>query len=122
MELSPQLLFSAFLIVGFFIWRTLAFRRTRARLPELLRNGAVIVDVRSRAEFRAGSNPRSVNIPLDALEAGARSLDRDKPVILCCASGARSGRAAAVMKGLGFRETVNAGSWVNTLESRQTPG
>lgn len=103
------------LIIVFFAWRHLKFRLLRSKLPAMLEKGAVIVDVRSPAEFAAGSTPGSVNIPLGELGRRAGELDRARPVILCCASGTRSGMAAAILKRSGFSNVLNAGPWTNTM-------
>ncbi|MEY4604326.1 MAG: hypothetical protein RIT43_1618 [Bacteroidota bacterium] len=72
-----------------------------------------VVDVRTRAEFSVGHVAHSENIPLQELE---QNLDRVKalkqPLILCCASGGRSGSAEVYLKRQGI-ECVNAGSWLN---------
>lgn len=111
--LRPYLLPAA--VAVYFVWRYFKFRAVKARLPELLRRGAVVVDVRGEAEYAAGARPGSVNIPLGKLEQRAGELDASKPVILCCASGTRSSLAAAILKKRGFQTVVNAGPWTNTL-------
>lgn len=102
-------------VAAFLLFRYFRFRAARARLPALAAGGAVFVDVRSPAEFAAGNRPGSLNIPLDALARQAGRLDKSKPVILSCASGARSGAAAEILKGMGFKDVTNAGPWQNTL-------
>lgn len=102
-------------IAAWFGWRFLKFRATKARLPELLRRGAVVVDVRGPDEYAAGARPGSLNIPLGDLERRAGELDASKPVIVCCASGTRSAMAAGILARRGFKEVVNAGPWRNTL-------
>lgn len=91
------------------------FETIKTILPELAAQGAVFVDVRTPGEFAAGNKPGSVNIPLDSIAEGARTLDKEKPVVLSCVSGARSGAAADILKKMGFRTVVNAGPWQNTL-------
>jgi rhodanese-related sulfurtransferase len=103
------------LMAGFLGWRFLKFRRARSRLSRLAEVGAVVVDVRSRGEFAESCNPLSVNIPLDELVRRAEGLDPAKPIVVCCASGGRSARAAAILRGRGFQDVVNAGPWQNTL-------
>ena len=71
--------------------------------------GATVVDVRSPEEFRDGGYPGAINIPLNVLAARLHQLPRDKPVVLYCASGARSGLAARHLKQSGFADVVNAG-------------
>lgn len=82
-----------------------------ADVRALLEKGAQVVDVRSAAEFRAGSHPKSVNIPLDQLEGRAQELDRGRPVLVCCETGSRSGFGVSVLKRAGFTEVANLGSW-----------
>jgi len=102
-------------VAVWFGWRFFRFRAVKSRLPELLRRGAVVVDVRSPAEYAAGARPGSLNIPLGELGGRVKELDAAKPVIVCCASGTRSGMAVALLARHGFKEVVNAGPWTNTL-------
>lgn len=111
--LQPYLLPAA--IAAFLLFRHLRFKAAKKRLPGLTAKGAVFVDVRSPGEFAAGNRPGSLNIPLDSLASGIKRLDKNKPVVLCCASGARSGVAAGMLKAMGFRDVTNAGPWQNTL-------
>jgi phage shock protein E len=103
------------LLVGFFGWRFVRFRLVKRQIPELIKGGAVIVDVRSRGEFASGSSEGSINIPLDELKSGSDTLNRSKPVVVCCASGTRSAMAASVLRRKGFVKVVNAGPWRNTV-------
>lgn len=102
-------------VAAFLLFRHFRFKAARGNLPALAAAGAVFVDVRTPAEFASGSRPGSINIPLDTLGKRAAELDKTKPVVLCCASGARSGIAAGILKGLGFKDVTNAGPWHNTL-------
>lgn len=102
----------------FLAWRWFRFRMVRKALPKYLARDAQIVDVRSTAEFAAAHTPGSLNIPLGSLSSGLGRLNREKPVLLCCASGARSGMAVAVLKKAGFKEVLNAGPWQNILASQ----
>ncbi len=85
----------------------------RRKIPGLLRDGAVIIDVRSPGEFSAGSAAGSRNVPLGDLEQGTRDLDRNRWIIVCCASGTRSGMARRWLIRHGFRHVLNGGSWRN---------
>ena len=88
----------------------------KTKIPEMMARGGVIIDVRSIAEFQGGANPLSLNIPLDQLSATTlKTISKSAPIILCCASGMRSGMAVALVKKLGFNEVINAGPWTNTL-------
>lgn len=102
-------------VAAYLLFRHFRFKLARKTLPALAAQGAVFVDVRTPAEFAAGNRPGNVNIPLDELARQAGRLDKTKPVVLSCASGARSGMAAVMLKGMGFRQVTNAGPWQNTL-------
>lgn len=71
--------------------------------------GASIVDVRTPDEFRDGGYPGAVNIPLQVLTARIGEIPRDRPVVLYCASGGRSGLAARQLKQAGYPDVTNAG-------------
>lgn len=77
----------------------------------LIAGGAVIVDVRSKDEFRSGHAKKSVNIPLHTLGNKVSSL-KGKKVILVCRSGARAGQAKSMLKNNNI-EAHNAGAWQN---------
>lgn len=78
---------------------------------ELIANGAVIVDVRTTREYSGGHVKGSKNIPLDNVNAKMKTIKNwNKPVITCCASGMRSGSAAAILRKNGI-EAHNGGSW-----------
>lgn len=78
----------------------------------LISNGAMIVDVRTPAEYKGGHAKGSINIPLDQLSGNLKKIKKDKPVIVCCASGMRSGSAKKMLEAQGF-EAYNAGPWTN---------
>lgn len=90
-------------------------RRVVALLPELKKSGAVMVDVRSAAEFASGNAPGSINIPLGELSSRLNEVPASAPVVLCCASGTRSGMAKLVLKKNGYPQVFNAGKWSNLL-------
>ena len=69
---------------------------------ELVKNGAVILDVRSKAEFDGGHIDGSINISVDVLSKNLNKLkDKNTPVITCCASGLRSASAKSILEGKG---------------------
>ena len=85
---------------------------------QLVKNGAIILDVRSRSEYSRGHIRGAVNIPLDELGNGLLRLrDQNKPVITCCASGMRSASARSFLKSNGINEVYNGGNW-ESLQSK----
>lgn len=71
--------------------------------------GAKVVDVRSVEEFRDGSYPGAINIPLQELGRRVAEIPKDGPVVLFCASGARSAMGARMLKQAGYPDVLNAG-------------
>ncbi|MEU5941337.1 rhodanese-like domain-containing protein [Micromonospora sp. NPDC047548] len=63
----------------------------------LIADGAVLLDVRDPAEWRAGHAPRARHIPLGQLADRIGELPSDRPVVTVCRSGARSRQAAALL-------------------------
>ncbi|MCL2650581.1 MAG: rhodanese-like domain-containing protein [Candidatus Azobacteroides sp.] len=82
-------------------------------LKELLNNGAVLLDVRTRGEYAGGHAKNSKNIPLDELNAQLHKLNKEQNFVVVCASGMRSGNAVGMMKRNGFVNCYNGGSWIN---------
>jgi rhodanese-related sulfurtransferase len=78
---------------------------------ELVKQGAVILDVRSKGEFQGGHIKGSINISVDSLNSNLNKLKKDKPIITCCASGMRSANAKSILKSNGFKEVYNGGGW-----------
>lgn len=90
-------------------------RRVMAMLPALRNSGATLVDVRSAAEFASGSAPGTINIPLQELGSRLGEIPRTAPVVLCCASGTRSGMAKMMLRKHGYQKVFNIGTWSNLL-------
>ena len=83
----------------------------KVNLQEVILNGAVILDVRTKAEYQSGHLKNSINIPVDKLQQNIKNLNKNKAIITCCASGARSASATRILKSNGFEEVYNGGSW-----------
>jgi rhodanese-related sulfurtransferase len=81
-------------------------------LGRKIKEGATIVDVRTPQEFQDGHATGAINIPLDRLNSELGRLDRGRPVITCCRSGARSGAATDILRSEGF-DVYNGGPWQN---------
>lgn len=85
---------------------------------ELLNQGAVIIDVRTSAEFLSGHINTSKNIPFESLHTRQSKLKKNTPIILCCATGMRSGIARRSLKTQGF-EVYNGGGWMSLQKKIQ---
>ncbi len=82
-----------------------------AKVKAALESGARVVDVRSAEEFRAGHFPGALNIPVDQIAARLDEMgDPERPIILYCHSGMRSGSALHIVRKGGFKKAVNGGT------------
>jgi len=75
--------------------------------------GAIIIDVRTPAEYKSGNYKGSINIPLDTISKKMNDIKKkNKAVIAVCRSGARSGQATSMLKQNGI-EAYNGGPWTS---------
>lgn len=71
-----------------------------------------IVDVRTPVEYMGGHVQNSLNIPLNEVPSRLEEFKAMQgPIILCCASGGRSGQATQFLQQNGLKEVYNGGSW-----------
>ena len=81
----------------------------KGKVSEYLQNEAVVIDVRTPAEFADGHVEGSVNIPLAIIANKIETIKKyNKQIITCCRSGARSGTAANILNNNGI-DTINGG-------------
>jgi len=79
---------------------------------QLMKEGGVVIDVRSKAEYSGGHIKGSKNIPLPSLNSvNGLPKDKDKPIITCCASGMRSASAKSLLRSRGYTRVYNGGGW-----------
>ena len=84
---------------------------------------AMVLDVREAAEYEKGHMLNARNIPLGELEARAGEIDKHKakPVIVVCDNGNRSGRAATVLRKLGFEQVFRLGGGIGAWRQAGLP-
>lgn len=83
-------------------------------LGEVIKEGAIILDVRTKGEFTEGHIKGSINISVDKLAGNLNKLkSKESPIITCCASGARSAAARQILRYNGFTDVHNGGSWIS---------
>ncbi len=85
---------------------------SKTNYAELVKNGAVIVDVRTKGEYSSGHIKGSINIPLDSISnVSSKVKDKKKVIITCCASGMRSASAKSTLQNMGYTTVYNGGGW-----------
>ncbi|MEN5232593.1 rhodanese-like domain-containing protein [Sphingobacterium faecium] len=84
-----------------------------SQLSEIIKDGAFLVDVRTPAEFSAGSVREAVNIPLDKVQIQLSKFKDKKNIVVFCRSGNRSSQAKNILEQNGFQNVINGGTWEN---------
>ncbi|MFD2552549.1 rhodanese-like domain-containing protein [Bizionia sediminis] len=88
----------------------------KRQIKAFLNQDAVILDVRTKREWESGHIPGAMHIPLNTLPNRIETIKKlNKPVIVCCASGARSSKAAKYLN-LQHINAINGGGWQQLLK------
>ena len=114
---------------GMLVWPVIAggmnagTLNARGAVQLINREKGVVVDVCDPAEFAAGHVSGAKNVPLDELEAKLPGTVKNKalPLILVCSSGARSGRAAAIAKKLGYEQAQSLSGGLKAWKEANLP-
>jgi phage shock protein E len=79
----------------------------------LVKNGAVIVDVRTKGEFVSGHIEGSVNMSTQDINSFHQDVfeSKDQVIITCCLSGVRSISAKTLLMSKGYKNVHNGGGW-----------
>ena len=111
---SIKLIFITLTIVAMFgIFKNMFAPTDNSGLEEAVKNGALLVDVRTPAEFSAGSVKGAVNIPLDKVQSQLSKFKNKKNIVVFCRSGSRSSQAKRILEQNGFQNVINGGTWEN---------
>lgn len=98
------------------IFRQIFGSSEKADLTAIIKEGALLADVRTAAEFAEGHVKGSVNIPLDQVPAKLSQFRNQKNIIVFCRSGSRSSQAKAILEQNGFTNVINGGTWQDVKE------
>ena len=109
---ASTLIMIAVALVAFFVFKQMGSAKP-GEAKALLKKGARVIDVRTEAEFRAGHLKVAKNLPLGELkELIIREVpDKSTPILLHCASGARSGAGKRMLTEMGYQTVLNLGSF-----------
>jgi rhodanese-related sulfurtransferase len=85
-------------------------------LAEVVKNGALLVDVRSKPEYQSGSVKGAKNIPLESIVQRLDEFKGKDHIVVFCRSGNRSAQAKRILESKGMNNVINGGTWqeVNT--------
>ena len=109
---TPKVLIPLVLIVGLLLLNLKAqadFTEPQVA-QELVKNGALLVDVRTPGEYQTGHIEGAINIPVSEVESRLKEFgDKEQNIVVYCRSGARSGRARSMLLSQGFKKVYNLG-------------
>jgi phage shock protein E len=114
------IIFGSCLLI-YIAYRTYRFVNLDKGLKRKIEQGAIILDVRTPAEYKTGHIEGSINIALSRLHADKLPLDKEKTYITVCSHGLRSVRAMNLLKEKGYRKVFNGGA-IADLESEIKDG
>lgn len=106
------------IVVGVFLliyvsYRTYRFATLDNGLDTKIKNGAIILDVRTENEYKTGHIDGSINISLGTIRERYIELDTSKTYITCCSHGLRSVKVETILKEKGFKNVYNGGAWTD---------
>ena len=97
--------------MGFF--SALFGKTDNSQLTSVIKEGAILVDVRSPGEFSSGSVKGAINIPLEQMHSQLGKLKGKKNIVVFCRSGNRSSQAKTILEQSNFKNVINGGTWQN---------
>jgi phage shock protein E len=101
------------IILIYLSYRTYRYTTLARGLDTKIADGAIILDVRTEAEYNTGHIDGSLNISLGTIRERYTELDTGKTYITCCSHGLRSVKAQAILKEKGFKRVYNGGAWTD---------
>jgi phage shock protein E len=86
---------------------------SRKDAAELLRRGAVVVDVRRASEFSSGHLSQAFNMPIDEIEgiSTEKLRDKNRAILVHCKTGLRSKKAKEKLSRMGYKHVFDLGSY-----------
>lgn len=105
------LIFCGVILLIYVVYRVYKYQTLDDVLDKLIKNGAVILDVRTEKEFETGHIAGSQNISLGIIRERYVELHPEKTYITVCSNGLRSVKVEHILKEKGFKNVYNGGAW-----------
>lgn len=86
---------------------------SKADLPQIIKDGALLIDARGPQEFSGGHIAGAINIPHNMIshKIGEYAVDKTRPIVVYCHSGGRSAMAVHALKNAGYTQVENGGGF-----------
>lgn len=111
------LIFCGVVLFIYVVYRVYKYQTLDDGLDKLIKNGAIILDVRTEKEFETGHISGSHNISLGTIRERYIELDKNKTYITVCSHGLRSVKVEHILKEKGFKKVYNGGAWSDLQKS-----
>ena len=111
------LIFCGIILLVYVVYRVYKYQTLDDGLDKLIKNGAVILDVRTEKEYETGHITGSQNISLGTIRERYIELDPNKTYITVCSHGLRSVKVENILKEKGFKNVYNGGAWSDLQEN-----
>jgi len=115
--MKNMLIFCGAILLIYVVYRVYKYQTLDAGLDKLIKNGAIILDVRTEKEFEMGHISGSENISLGTIRERYIELDKNKTYITVCSHGLRSVKVEHILKEKGFKKVYNGGAWSDLQKS-----
>ncbi|MCX8524896.1 rhodanese-like domain-containing protein [Chryseobacterium formosus] len=110
-------IFCGIILLIYVVYRVYKYQTLDDGLNKLIKNGAIILDVRIEKEFEMGHISGSQNISLGTIRERYIELDKNKTYITVCSHGLRSVKVEHILKEKGFKKVYNGGAWSDLQKS-----
>lgn len=111
------LIFCGILLTIYITYRIYRYQTLDNGLPQLIKKGAIILDVRTEKEYETGHIKGSLNISLGTIRERYIELDPHKTYITVCSHGLRSVKVESILREKGFKKVYNGGAWSDLEKS-----
>jgi Rhodanese-related sulfurtransferase len=111
------LIFCGVILLIYTTYRVYKYQTLDDGLDKLIKNGVIIIDVRTEKEFEMGHISGSQNISLGEIRERYIELDKNKTYITVCSHGLRSVKVEHILKEKGFKKVYNGGAWSDLQKS-----
>lgn len=115
--MKNMLIFCGIILAIYVVYRVYKYQTLDEGLDTLIKNGAIILDVRTEKEYETGHIAGSHNISLGTIRERYTELDPSKTYITVCSHGLRSVKVENILKEKGFKHVHNGGAWSDLQKS-----
>ncbi|MCS3869871.1 rhodanese-related sulfurtransferase [Chryseobacterium ginsenosidimutans] len=115
--MKNALIFCGIIVLIYVVYRVYKYQTLDDGLDKLIKNRAVILDVRTEKEYETGHIAGSQNISLGTIRERYVELDPNKTYITVCSHGLRSVKVEHILKEKGFKNVHNGGAWSDLQKS-----